>query len=77
VNRSTMEGAPLRVARLDRPIHSVASAELLTGSDAKAANSFERPDVVTPRPFGDVAVRDGAASFELPPLSLLALSLRC
>ena len=77
VNRSTTEGAPLRVARLDRPIQSVASAELLTGSDAKAANSFERPDVVTPRPFGDVAVRDGAASFELPPLSLLALSLRC
>ena len=75
VNRSTTESAPVRIERLDRPIQAVASAELLTGPDAKAANSFERPDVVTARPFEAARVRDGAASFDLPPLSLVVLSL--
>lgn len=77
VNRSVDQVAPLRVERGDRPLAALASAELLTGPDAKAANSFEAQDVVSARPFDGVRVRDGVASCELPPLSFAALSLRC
>jgi alpha-N-arabinofuranosidase len=76
VNRSTSEAAPLRVEWLGGAIAGLASAELLTGPDAKAANSFERPDVVAARSFDAVRVAGGAAALELPPLSLAALSLR-
>ena len=53
----------------------VESAELLTGTDPTAANSFEAPDVVVPRPCEEVLVADGATGLELPPLSFTALSL--
>jgi alpha-N-arabinofuranosidase len=76
VNRSPSEAAPLRVAWLGGALAGLADAELLTGPDAKAANSFERPDVVVARAFDAVRVRDGTAELALPPLSLLALSLR-
>jgi alpha-N-arabinofuranosidase len=75
VNRATHEPAPVRV-EMDGPLASVDSAELLTGSGPSAANTFEVPDAVAPRAFEDVRIRDGAASFELPPLSFAALSLR-
>jgi alpha-N-arabinofuranosidase len=76
VNRSTSEAAPLRVEWLGGAIAGLADAELLTGPDAKAANSFERPDLVAARAFDAVRVAGGAASLELPALSLAALSLR-
>jgi alpha-N-arabinofuranosidase len=76
VNRSTGEAAPLRVEWLDGGVAALADAELLTGPDAKAANTFERPDVVAAHRFEAVRVAGGVASLELPPLSLVALSLR-
>jgi alpha-N-arabinofuranosidase len=76
VNRSLSEPAPLRVERSDRPIQAVIEAELLSGPDAKAANSFEKQDVIAAQPFKEVGVRDGAVLLELPPLSFAALSLR-
>jgi alpha-L-arabinofuranosidase len=65
VNRSVGAVVPLRVERGDRPLAAVASAELLTGPDAKAANSFEAQDVVTTRPLDGVRIRDGVATCEL------------
>jgi alpha-L-arabinofuranosidase len=52
------------------------SAELLTGPGPKAANSFEQPDVIRTQPFTDVRVRDGRATAQLPPLSVVALTFR-
>jgi alpha-L-arabinofuranosidase len=75
VNRSTEASAPVRI-EVDGPIAGVVSAELLTGASPTAANSFEQPDVVVPRAFEEIRVRDGAAALELPPLSLAAVSLR-
>ncbi|MEP6896054.1 MAG: alpha-L-arabinofuranosidase C-terminal domain-containing protein, partial [Chloroflexota bacterium] len=46
VNRSPTESAPIRVQIADRSILSLEDAELLTGPDSKAANSFEQPDVI-------------------------------
>lgn len=44
------------------------SAELLTGPEAQAASSYERPDLIQAVAFDDVMVQNGQATFELPPL---------
>jgi len=74
-NRSLEEVAEISVDLADRDITGLDSAELLTGPDAKAANSFDAPDVVCSRAFDDVVIRNGRAQIELPPLSLLAATL--
>ena len=60
----------------DRPVEGLDGADLLTGPDAKAANSFEQPEVVTSRPFAAVEIAEGVASVHLPPLSMVAMTLR-
>ena len=53
------------------------SAELLTGPGAKAANTFENgTDVVKAQPFQEIAVADGQAVCQLPPLSFAAITLK-
>ena len=73
-NRDTAESMELNVQLADRPIASLVDAEILTGPDAKAANSYEEPDLVKSRSFDDVTIRDGRATYELPPLSVAALT---
>jgi alpha-N-arabinofuranosidase len=74
-NRSQDEEMDLTVEVADRSIASPQSAELLTGPDAKAANSFEAPDVVRSERFEAMEIRDGKAYLRLPPLSVLAATL--
>ncbi len=75
-NRSTDAPAVVQVHLADRDIARLDSAELLTGPDAQAANSFEQPDLVVARPFADVRIANGKASCELPPLSVAAFTFR-
>lgn len=65
---------PLHLA--DRPRRSPGSAELLSGPDAKAANTFEQPDLVVAHPFSQVQIHGGQATCQLPPLSLAALTFK-
>jgi alpha-N-arabinofuranosidase len=74
-NRSQDEEMDLTIEVADRSIASPESAELLTGPDAKAANSFEAPDVIRSEVFEGIEVRGGRARASLPPLSLLAATL--
>jgi alpha-N-arabinofuranosidase len=76
VNRSLSEAAPVAVSLADRAIDAVECAECVTGADAKAANSFERPFEVTARPFEAASTAGGAARLELPPLSAVGATLR-
>ncbi len=71
-NRSESEAAPVIVNLGGARIRSCASAELLTGPDAKAVNAYDAPDAVRPQPFKEVKIKSGEARVELPPLSLLA-----
>jgi alpha-N-arabinofuranosidase len=71
-NRSLDESAEIRIRAGDGAIRSLISAELLTGPDAKAENTFDAPDRVRSRAFGDVAVGGGRAVFTLPPLAFFA-----
>jgi alpha-L-arabinofuranosidase len=75
-NRSLDESAQVRVHVADREIVALESAESLTGPDAKAANSFERPDVIKAEPFEDVRLVGGLAVLQLPRLCVTALTFR-
>lgn len=76
VNRSLDETARVQVKLADREVTALESAELLTGPDPKAANSFEQPDVIRSRPFDEVKIAAGHAGFELPPLAVSALTFQ-
>lgn len=75
-NRSSSEVARVEVHLADRQMKQLEGAELLTGSDPKAHNTFEQPDVVRPQPYTAVKFINGSAEFDLPPLSLLALTMK-
>jgi alpha-N-arabinofuranosidase len=75
-NRSVNEVAPLRVTVANRAIVALENAELLTGADPKAANTFEQPNTIQAQPFSDARIVSGEARVELPPLSVAAMTLR-
>jgi alpha-L-arabinofuranosidase len=76
VNRSQTESASIQIHLADRSILSLESAELLTGQNAKAANSYEQPHIVKSRSWNEAQVEHGQAIFELPPLALIATTWR-
>ena len=55
-NRSQDEEMDLTIEVADRAIAAPEGAELLTGPDAKAANSFEAPDVIRSQGFDGIEV---------------------
>jgi alpha-N-arabinofuranosidase len=73
-NRSVDQSAVVEVGLADRVIVGFGNAEVLTGPDAKAANTFENPGVVQAHPFSEVQIAQGQASLELPPLSVAAVT---
>ncbi|MEI7833099.1 MAG: alpha-L-arabinofuranosidase C-terminal domain-containing protein [bacterium] len=74
-NRHPEEAMELIVKVGDLTISGVASAEILTGPDAKAANSYEQPDLIVTKPYSGINIKDGKASCELPPLSFVTMTL--
>ncbi|MHC4716054.1 MAG: alpha-N-arabinofuranosidase [Planctomycetota bacterium] len=75
-NRSLDEAAEVEIGVADARVASLEGAEILTGPDPKAANSFDRPDTVAPAEFAEVAARDGKAVTRLPALSVAAMTFR-
>ncbi len=73
-NRSLEAAAPIRIELADGAIEGLAAAEIVTGDDPKAANSFEAPDCIRAAGFDAVKVGGGRASLELPPLSVAAMT---
>ena len=74
-NRSLDKTVEASIILVDRPIVSCESAEVLTGPDPKAANTFGKSDNVIARPFEDVKVTGDQAQCDLPPLSFVAITL--
>jgi alpha-N-arabinofuranosidase len=72
INRSLTEFAPIQVNLADRSIMALVNAELLTGPDAKVANSYEQPGIIQSCPWAEASINKGQALFELPPLSVVA-----
>lgn len=75
-NRSLDSEAAVVVDLADADIVSLTDGEIVTGPDAKAANSFETQDVVVSLPFAGVRISQGAAHVTLPPLSAAAITLQ-
>jgi alpha-N-arabinofuranosidase len=79
-NRHVRERARVDIRLGDRSITAIDSSELLTGPDAKAANTFEQPHSVVSCSLDDagaeVKFSGGGASLGLPPLSLAATTFR-
>jgi alpha-L-arabinofuranosidase len=74
VNRSLNQSAPIEIHLADRQILALENGELLSGPDAKSANSYEQPDLVKSRPWGEVKISNGQANFDLPALSVGAFT---
>lgn len=75
-NRNVDEAARIQINMADRNIARLVNAELLTGPDAKASNSFEQPDIIKPSSFSECRIVNGIAELELPALSVSAITLQ-
>jgi alpha-N-arabinofuranosidase len=71
-NRHQTDTATVHIHLADGHISGLDSAEVLTGPDAQAANSYEQPDLIQTYSFDEVRVQNGRVTFELPPLSVFA-----
>jgi len=76
-NRNLDESARVDVNLADGQIIAFENGELLTGPAPDSANNFEHPQAINPQTITALEIVDGHASFDLPPLSLAALTLRC
>ena len=73
-NRSLDKTAEVTVEIADFTIAALRNGEILSGADPKAANSYERPNLVAGRPFTEVSVASGRAIATLPACAVAALS---
>ncbi len=76
VNRSQTESLPVVLRWQDRAPQRIQAVYQLSGSDPKAANSFENPDRVVAVAVDAPAISDRSASLVLPPLSFTAIDAR-
>jgi alpha-N-arabinofuranosidase len=74
VNRSLSEDAPVMIDFSGGRLEGVESAEVVTGSDPKAHNTYEQPRNIHSQPFEAVQAQNSKATVELPPLSVAALT---
>ncbi|MCX8082343.1 MAG: alpha-N-arabinofuranosidase [bacterium] len=75
-NRHLTEKMEVLISPADIEILSLESAEVLTGKDPKASNSFEKKDMVVPEGFQEIEVSKGKAVCALPPLSFVAITFK-
>jgi alpha-N-arabinofuranosidase len=74
VNRSLSEVAPVTIDFTGGQLDKVESAEVVTGPDAKACNTYDQSWNIISQPFKAVQLQNGKAVVELPPLSVAALT---
>jgi len=74
VNRNIHETATLDISPAGIPLQSVQSAEVVTGPSASSCNTLNEPFTVCSHKFDAYSVKDGIATLQLPPLSIVAIS---
>lgn len=65
---------PDRAARVATNLKEAVRGKVLTAAAMDAHNTFAQPDAVTPAPY-DAAPRDGALTFDLPPKSIVVVTV--
>jgi alpha-L-arabinofuranosidase len=74
VNRSQQEAVATDVVWRGAAPSRVPAIYQLSGSDPKAINTFEQPNVIAPQRLEGVPLRDGRISLQLPPLSFTVVT---
>lgn len=72
INRSLDASIDLELRVSDAAVGKLLSGEIISGSDPKAANTFEQPQRVVSREFSEVSLSGGKPTLKLPPLSVVA-----
>ena len=72
-NRDLTEKARVKV-QFNRKLRALRDGELMTGPDAKATNTYEKPNVICSRPLKGVKLSGETAELTLPPLSVAAMT---
>jgi alpha-L-arabinofuranosidase len=75
VNRSLDQALEVEINWQGSAPTQVTGAWQMSGSDPKAANSFENPNVVTSSPISGVTVKDGRITITVPPLSFTTITV--
>jgi len=75
-NRDLADTAEVTIDIADSAIVALQNGEILHGVDPKAANTFERPDLVASRPFTEASIVNGRATITLPSCAVAALTFR-
>ncbi|HEX8523034.1 MAG TPA: alpha-L-arabinofuranosidase C-terminal domain-containing protein [Tepidisphaeraceae bacterium] len=73
VHRQMDQSLEVEIAWEGKAPTRVTEAQQMWGMNPKAANSFDRPDVVVPKAMGVPVVKDGRVRVKLPPLSFTML----
>ena len=68
--------AGVRIDPAGLTLKKLASAEIVSGTNPMAANSFKQPDVVKSRAFDGVKITRGKASVSLPGYAVAAMTFR-
>jgi alpha-N-arabinofuranosidase len=76
VNRSQTERLPTELRWQDRQPHQIRAVYQLSGSDPKAFNSLENPNLIVPVPLLPPAIEDNCAEIILPPLSFTVIDAK-
>ena len=72
VNRNVEKSTEVQIRLGDRSIESLVSAELVSGNDPKATNTFAEPNKVVSVAHHEVAIEGRVATVTLPPLAVYA-----
>ena len=75
VNRSLTESVSTELVWQSAAPKGVSAAHQLSGTDPKAANSWENPHVLVPKDLAGLKISDGKLNLTLPPLSFTAIAL--
>jgi alpha-N-arabinofuranosidase len=76
VNRSQSESVAVELNWQDRVPSGIQAVHQVSGTDPKAANSFQNPDVIKTVQVAAPAIDGGKASLVVPPLSFTAVDVK-
>ncbi len=76
VNRDVQKPMEIKVDLADAPIVALETAEIVTGTDPMAVNTYDCPAQVRSQAHEDCSIDGGRATLYLPPLSLYAGTFR-
>ena len=74
VNRSQHETVTTDIVWQGAAPGRTTAIHRLSGTDPKAVNTFERPDLLVPQTLSERPVRDGRLTLQLPPLSFTVVA---